>query len=274
MNKKLKKRLSKKKLIIVLAGGIISVASMLTVFKIGFIYANNKEENVRDEKLLGNTISEMIYNTSQEIQKGPSESFGKVAYITIDDGPSKYTDEIIRTLNKYNAKATFFMIDSNMKNHPQQVNNIIENGNTPGLHSVSHDIHKLYANEYSAKEEFDISSKTFFNITGKYSKVIRLPYGSKPYTPKKSYEKLVEAGYKMWDWDIDTQDWRATSNQIVDNVVTYSKNQDDIVILMHEKRQTLESLDTILKYLTQEGYELLPIDENQEPQNYWLENLK
>lgn len=270
MNKKLKKNL-KNKFIIVIASSILTITSLYSTC---YAYVDKKDVSLNSKELSGKTISEVIYNTSKEIQKGPMESYGKIAYITIDDGPSKYTDEIIDILNKYNAKATFFMIDSNMKKHPDKVKRIIETGNTPGFHSVSHDIHELYKTSMSAKEEFDVNSKTFYGITGSHSKIIRLPYGSKPYTPKESYESLVEAGYKMWDWDIDTQDWRANSMQIVDNVAIYSKNKDEVVILMHEKSQTVAALDSILKYLTNEGYVLLPIREDQEPQNFWLGNLK
>lgn len=115
-----------------------------------------------------------------------------------------------------------------MEIYPEQVKNIVESGSTTGFHSVSHDIHKLYETNTSAREEFDINNKTLFKIAGKYSKVIRLPYGSKPYMPS-SYEVLNSAGYKMWDWDIDTQDWRLTSTQIINNVKKYSKDRDNIV---------------------------------------------
>lgn len=252
---------TKKKLTIVLSTGIITLGALASNIKIGYSYSFNK------------TITKLNYDTTQEINKEPSKNNEKVAYITIDDGPSKYTESIIKILNKYNAKATFFMIDRNMKNYPEQVKSIIENENTAGFHSVSHDIHTLYENYSSAKEEFDVNRQTFYEITGKESHVVRLPYGSKPYAPSKSYEILVEAGYKLWDWDIDTQDWKSNSSQIIENVKYYSKNKNEIIILMHEKKQTVEALDEILKYLVSEGYNLLPVDENQKPQNYWLGNL-
>ncbi|MDY6634814.1 polysaccharide deacetylase family protein, partial [Clostridioides difficile] len=225
------------------------------------------------------TITDIVSNTSIEVSKGPSKSSGKIAYITIDDGPSKFTDQMIKTLNKYNVKATFFMIDGNMKEYPQQVKNIIKNGNTAGFHSVSHDIHKLYVTSTSAKEEFDTNDQTFYKITGKHSKVIRIPYGSKPYTPQASYQALVDAGYKIWDWDLDTEDWRSNSSQIVQNVKNHIKNRkgedkDQLVVLMHEKKQSAEALDSVLKFLSDEGYEFAPVDQNQIPKNYWLRNLE
>lgn len=70
---------------------------------------NMKENEIsRNAKLSSSTITDIVSNTSIEVSKGPSKSSGKIAYITIDDGPSKFTDEMIKTLNKYNVKATFF----------------------------------------------------------------------------------------------------------------------------------------------------------------------
>ena len=211
----------------------------------------------------------MVYSGAEEMQKGPSKTYGKVVYLTIDDGPSEYTDEIIKILNKNNVKATFFMINGNMKAYPEQVKNIVENGNTAGFHSVTHDIHKLYVSKTSAKEEFDTNQATFKKITGQTSKVIRLPFGSKPYTPRASYNALVDSGYKLWDWTLDTEDWRSTSSQIMENVKKYSSGSDNVVLLMHERKQTVEILDEMIKYLKSEGFEILPIKQSDEARNYW-----
>ena len=219
------------------------------------------------------TNSNVYSYTKNLIKLEQNNNHKKIAYITIDDGPSIYTNEIINILNKYNAKATFFMIDKNMKNYPNEVKNIIKNGNTAGFHSVSHDINKLYKSDVSAKKEFDINKETFYEITGKESNIVRLPYGSKPYTSEKSYEALVDASYKVWDWNIDTQDWKLSKDQILENVKKFSKNKDKLIILIHERKQTVQALDSMLNYLTKEGYELLPISQDQDPKNFWLNNL-
>ena len=156
-----------------------------------------------------------------------------------------------------------------MQAYPEQVKNIVENGNTAGFHSVTHDIHKLYVSKTSAKEEFDTNQATFKKITGQTSKVIRLPFGSKPYTPRASYNELVDSGYKLWDWTLDTEDWRSTSSQIMENVKKYSSGSDNVVLLMHERKQTVEILDEMIKYLKSEGFEILPIKQSDEARNYW-----
>ena len=254
-----------------LIGG--SILLILCILLVSIVKINSKEvlafAKSRNAALEGETITSMVYSGAEEMQKGPSKTYGKVVYLTIDDGPSEYTDEIIKILNKNNVKATFFMINGNMQAYPEQVKNIVENGNTAGFHSVSHDIHKLYVSKTSAKEEFDTNQATFKKITGQTSKVIRLPFGSKPYTPRASYNALVDSGYKLWDWTLDTEDWRSTSSQIMENVKKYSSGSDNVVLLMHERKQTVEILDEMIKYLKSEGFEILPIKQSDEARNYW-----
>lgn len=254
-----------------LIGG--SILLILCILLVSIVKINSKEvlafAKSRNAALEGETITSMVYSGAEEMQKGPSKTYGKVVYLTIDDGPSEYTDEIIKILNKNNVKATFFMINGNMKAYPEQVKNIVENGNTAGFHSVTHDIHKLYVSKTSAKEEFDTNQATFKKITGQTSKVIRLPFGSKPYTPRASYNALVDSGYKLWDWTLDTEDWRSTSSQIMENVKKYSSGSDNVVLLMHERKQTVEILDEMIKYLKSEGFEILPIKQSDEARNYW-----
>ena len=254
-----------------LIGG--SILLILCILLVSIVKINSKEvlafAKSRNAALEGETITSMVYSGAEEMQKGPSKTYGKVVYLTIDDGPSEYTDEIIKILNKNNVKATFFMINNNMQAYPKQVKNIVENGNTAGFHSVTHDIHKLYVSKTSAKEEFDTNQATFKKITGQTSKVIRLPFGSKPYTPRASYNALVDSGYKLWDWTLDTEDWRSTSSQIMENVKKYSSGSDNVVLLMHERKQTVEILDEMIKYLKSEGFEILPIKQSDEARNYW-----
>lgn len=260
----------KKKETFLIGGSILLILSILLV---SIVKINSKEvlafAKSRNAALEGETITSMVYSGAEEMQKGPSKTYGKVVYLTIDDGPSEYTDEIIKILNKNNVKATFFMINNNMQAYPEQVKNIVENGNTAGFHSVSHDIHKLYVSKTSAKEEFDTNQATFKKITGQTSKVIRLPFGSKPYTPRASYNALVDSGYKLWDWTLDTEDWRSTSSQIMENVKKYSSGSDNVVLLMHERKQTVAILDEMIKYLKSEGFEILPIKQSDEARNYW-----
>ncbi|MCC0634565.1 polysaccharide deacetylase [Clostridioides sp. ZZV15-6388] len=234
---------------------------------------NTKDKTTLELLSQNNTLGEIIYKTSQEEGKGPGATSEKVAYITIDDGPSKYTNALLDILKENDVKATFFMLNQNMKNHKEEVKRVLEEKNSIGFHSVSHDIHKLYKSPEITVGEFDTCNKTLQDITGQGSKLIRLPYGSKPYMPEGSYDKLMANDYLIWDWNLDTQDWKSSTSQIVSNILYYGRKRDELVVLIHEKEQSVNALNNMIRILKERGYTILPITENVMPKNFWQENL-
>ncbi|MDB0440030.1 polysaccharide deacetylase [Clostridioides difficile] len=234
---------------------------------------NTKDKITLELLSQNNTLGEIIYKTSQEGRKGPGVTSEKVAYITIDDGPSKYTNALLDILKENDVKATFFMLNQNMKNHKEEVKRVLEEKNSIGFHSVSHDIHKLYKSPEITVGEFDTCNKTLQDITGQSSKLIRLPYGSKPYMPEGSYNKLMANDYLIWDWNLDTQDWKSSTSQIVSNILYYGRKRDELVVLIHEKEQSVNALNNMIRILKERGYTILPITENVMPKNFWQENL-
>ena len=240
------------------------------------IYTSSEQNNI-DIKLLESdtmTLSDLIIKASNVNNRGPKPKPEKVAYITIDDGPSKYTDGILSILDSNNIKATFFMIEGNMKQYPEQLKRIAQEGHSMGFHSVSHDISILYKTPENTVNEFKKCKETLNKITKVNSNLIRLPYGSKPYAPQESYKALIDNGFKIWDWNLDTQDWKATPKVIVSNVNKYSDQHSEIVLLMHEKEQSVKALQDIINTLKQKGYTIMPIEENDMPKNFWEQNLR
>ncbi|GAE00105.1 hypothetical protein PVAR5_8840 [Paecilomyces variotii No. 5] len=60
----------------------------------------------------------------------------KVVALTIDDAPSEYTDEILQILKSHNAKATFFVIGSQIAGREESLIDLIRNGNELGNHAM------------------------------------------------------------------------------------------------------------------------------------------
>ena len=147
----------------------------------------------------------------------------KIAYITFDDGPSKYTKEIVDILDENNVKGTFFMLNDNMIVFKNVVQRLVDEGHGTGFHGVSHELSKLYATDDSAIEEFKTCNKTFYNITGETSRLVRIPFGSKPNMLENIYNKFVEEGFLVWDWNIDTEDWKSSPDQILSNILYYAR---------------------------------------------------
>ena len=193
----------------------------------------------------------------------------KIAYITFDDGPSKYTSQIIDILDKNDVKGTFFMINDNMIVFKDIVRRMNSEGHGIGFHGVTHDINELYKTEDSAIKEFRTCNKTFYNITGKTSRLVRIPFGSKPYMLESIYKKFINEGFLVWDWTIDTEDWKSSEDQIVSNILYYARETDEIVILLHENQRTVDCLNNIISILKERGYDIRPITEDLKPKNFW-----
>lgn len=213
--------------------------------------------------LFGLTLSFFNTNTVDGITEE------KVAYITFDDGPSKYTTEILNILDDNNVKGTFFMLNDNMIRYKDIVIRMESEGHGTGFHGVSHQIKELYKNENSAIEEFKTCNKTFFEITGKTSKLVRIPYGSKPNMLENIYDKFINEGFLLWDWTVDTEDWKSSEDQIVSNILYYARERDRVVILLHENKRTIDTLPSIIKILKSRGYTIKPITEDAKPINFW-----
>ncbi|GHH97585.1 polysaccharide deacetylase family protein [Neobacillus kokaensis] len=193
----------------------------------------------------------------------------KIVYLTFDDGPAAISGDIIALLEKHSFKASFFMIDGNIRRYPEAVKLMVKSGEAIGLHSVSHDPKRFYASVHSVLGELNQNRNTLKEVSGIDSFLMRTPYGSYP-KMKPEYRKAVEEhGYFMWDWNIDSKDWYYKDGRYVDSVIEQlnrmNHHQGPIVILLHERNETLAHLPKLLDYLSKHGYISKAIDSSMTP---------
>ncbi|MFZ5966748.1 MAG: polysaccharide deacetylase family protein [Bacillota bacterium] len=244
------------------------------------VRAKNISAVLSDQDLM-QTIKQEIPKEKERIKKeierrkfeeAKAQGKLKLVYITFDDGPTMYTEQILNILNQYNSKATFFFLSNKMKENERAVKRVIDDGNSVGLHGVTHDIKKMYKSPSTLVSEMEECNSTLESIVGTRTNLIRVPYGSKPYMLPKFRTAVTKAGYKLWDWNVDSRDSLAkgiTPEKIIENVKEQVKNQKTPVILLHERWCTVEALPEILKYLEENEYIILPIDYEQNPMNFW-----
>ena len=72
----------------------------------------------------------------------------KIIYLTFDDGPSKYTSELLDVLRKYNVKATFFVVNSYYSDILERMN---EEGHAVGLHTYTHEYKNIYTDRVTCR---------------------------------------------------------------------------------------------------------------------------
>lgn len=184
-------------------------------------------------------------------------------YLTFDDGPNQYLNNVLDILKAKNAKGTFFMIEPQIRQYPDAVKRLVAEGHYPALHSVTHDKNKLYdGSPLNVVNEMEQTRKTLLEVTGVDSKLARAPYGSKPFMTEPFRKALANEGMKLWDWNIDSMDWkyqRSNPHQILTNIQegleSVKNKQGPIVILMHVTKGTAEVLPQVIDYLYSKGYE-------------------
>ncbi|PLS17844.1 hypothetical protein CVD28_09085 [Bacillus sp. M6-12] len=215
------------------------------------------------------------YSNTQFI-KTMDHAVRKKVYLTFDDGPRSHTAKLLKILAEKNAKATFFLVEPNMKQYPQYVKQIVRDGHYVGLHSVSHDKNKLYSNPANVVAEMEQTRKTLYSLTKLNSHLVRVPYGSKPFMTGSFRNGLVTSDFKMWDWDIDTMDWKYHKNnpgEVINKIrsgLQKYKNQDRVVILLHDVEGTIKNLPMIIDLVRKAGYSLETYDPKEHfSVNFW-----
>lgn len=218
--------------------------------------SKNIDKIIEENKSKKEELEKVIYEHEKKVN-------GKVVYLTFDDGPSIYTDEILNILDKYKVKATFFVTCSN--NLAEYSKKYLERGHTIGLHTCSHKYNSIYSSEEAYFNDLNSVSKIIEESTGYKSKYVRFPGGSSNTVSRfnrgiitRLSNKLTEEGYKYYDWNIDSNDaGGANSEQVYSNVIgaLQNNNRDVSMILMHDiKVATKDALESIIKDALNMGY--------------------
>ncbi len=216
--------------------------------------------------------AEVYLRNQRKIAAEKAKLPDKVAYLTFDDGPNEHTAQILDTLARYEAQATFFMLARQIESHPREVKRMASAGHGLALHGVTHNAQVIYASAQSVVNEMEQCNAALTRVTGIRTNMARVPYGSKPWMSQSYRDRLVGAGYRMWDWNVDSYDSRSlnvTPDQIVREVVKQTAQLETPVILLHDRKATLAALPRILTHLQASGYDLRPLKGNMPPLNFW-----
>lgn len=197
----------------------------------------------------------------------PEKIDGRTVFLTFDDGPSPHFNQFIDTLTNEKVPATFFFIGNNLQHANKDA--LARLKNSPfrvGLHSYTHDAKLLYRKENPTfLPEMKKLSKEIQSLTGISTKLIRAPYGS-TYLTDAAYQKVKREGYHVLDWNIDSNDWRYKDNSthVVQSVLSQAKTLKSqnipLIILFHERPNTLKALPTIIQELKKQGYHFKAFD--------------
>ena len=184
-----------------------------------------------------------------------NEAYYNTCALTFDDGPSaKNTPGVLDALMETGARGTFFVIGNRIKENRWLVQREHDNGHAVASHNWHHgNVTKSSGSALRAMpKKVNAAMIKSIGIPVRYDRV-----------PGGRYPRMIEVkvGWAYIQWSLDTYDWRGLSTSAVMNKVR-KKLQDGDIILCHDiKDHTPESTRQIIRYLEEEGYMPLTIDE-------------
>lgn len=176
--------------------------------------------------------------------------------LTYDDGPSnEVTTRVLNTLEKYDARATFFVVGSRVNSYKSQIKRAYNLKCEIGNHTYNHATLTSLSGAGVKKELSDTDARVRA-ITGENPVIMRPPGGSYNNSTVKN-----NTAYPIIMWSVDTRDWEnRNSSKIVANI----KNnvRDGSIVLMHDLYDsTASATEIIVPWLIQNGYQLVTVTE-------------
>ena len=196
-------------------------------------------------------VSIISDNNSETVSKDDNldNSDKKFIAFTFDDGPSKYTSELIDTLELNNSSATFFMLGNRMKYNTDIVKKVYNSNSEIGTHTYSHKRLTSLSND-EIYNEINSSEIIFNDITGDHLKYLRPPYGS-------YNDHIKDLGYNIILWNIDPKDWLTRDSKKIYNSVL-NNACDGCIVLMHDiYPETIEAVKMLIPTLNEMNYEVV-----------------
>jgi len=194
--------------------------------------------------------------TAKCIAHGAFDS--KAIAFTFDDGPNPdTTPDILRTLKKYNAKGTFFLIGWRVKKYPELVKRIAEEGHEIGNHTYNHpDLRKLSKDQIY--KEYADCSQAIKEITEHSPTLCRPPGGD---ANREVINVAGALGMRSVAWSMNVGDFAEDDADVIQDRIDRSAQSGDIVLLHDKVYATIMCLDDMLHSLQLQGYHFVSVSD-------------
>ena len=182
-------------------------------------------------------------------------SYYQTCALTFDDGPTtKNTPKVLNALMETGARGTFFVIGNRIKENRFLVQQENDEGHAIGSHNWHHG-NVLKSSDHALRIMPQKVNEAMIRSIGIPVRYDRVPGGR--------YPRMIEVkvGWAYIQWSLDTYDWRGRRTSEVLNAVKKKIHDGDIILCHDIKDNTPESTRQIVRYLEEEGYMLLTVDE-------------
>lgn len=186
----------------------------------------------------------------------------KAVALTFDDGPSRYTRRVLSTLDRLNARATFFLIGYLAERNPHLVRRELAAGMGVANHSYSHPYRPPFDRQPHERIASEIErGRDVLSSLGAKPTLFRPPGGS--FSPL-VVDTAETYGQRVVLWSVDPTDWQAgaTAKQITRRVLGAVKPGS--IVILHDgggdQSETLKALPAIVKGIRHKGLKLALVD--------------
>lgn len=186
------------------------------------------------------------------VWRKPSDE--KKIYLTFDDGPiPEVTEFVLETLEKYQAKATFFCIGDNISKNPSIFQQILKDGHSVGNHTFNH--LRGWATEDVTYLENVVKCQTEIQKNGHRTKLFRPPYGR----IKRKQANALLPDYEIVMWDVLSGDFSQNLSPEIVLKKTIKHTEAGSIILFHDSIKANErmsyALPRFLEHFSTQGFQ-------------------
>ena len=198
------------------------------------------------------------------IKDGKVQGNGKIIFLTFDDGPAAYTDQLLGILDKYGIKATFF-VTSCYPSYAYDIKKEYNAGHGIACHTYCHEYYVVYKSTGGFWNDHNKMQDVIESQTGHKTLMMRFPGGSSN-TVSRRYSRGVmssltqqanQSGKFYYDWNVDADDAgkTRTSDGVFNNITSGVKYHDKSLVLCHDvKPYTVNAMDRTIRWCLENGY--------------------
>ena len=179
--------------------------------------------------------------------------------ITFDDGiHSEFTPKVLQLLDKYNAKATFFLIGNQLEGKEEILKDIIRQEHTIGNHTYSHSNNFGFLKTKEVVSDLKKTQAVVEDLVGLKMNLFRPAFGVTNPRIAKAVDSLE---LTTIGWSIRSLDTTKISKEKILNKITKNINKGDVVLLHDTSQKTIEVLEQLLVFLENRKLKSITIDQ-------------
>ena len=178
------------------------------------------------------------------------------------------TQDLIDILDRFQVKATFFVVGDWVDKYPESVKALHDAGHEVMNHSNSH-AHMSQLSSEAIVADVEACNDKIEAVTGVRPTLIRPPYGEYDNNVITSIRSI---GMEPIQWDVDSLDWKDYDAGTICKRVRDKLAPGSIVLFHNAALHTPEALPSVLEHMIREGYTVVPIGQLIYWENYTIDH--